>query len=537
MGYKLLQYHIKSSHEKDTQILFYTIQNNTNDLLSKLMYKYTQQKDEILKKHQEVKSYLSSKENILDLDLTEIKNKINKGIMNTPYNIYITDENYVIKNTTYKPDLGFNLSFAKDSFEDHYKNNVIGVSTPIFEKTSKNFFSFSDSYIIKNGKKIGILQVSYNYPETKKEVIQIRDTIDKYPTIKDAKAYIIVNTGFVNDLILKDFPAYKPTLAEIEEKMKRGTQIKNTLKNSTTYTHEFTQDSKKYKSFYFSTNSAIFSDTRIIYSVVLDETEFYATLLNMTGLMVIITIIGIIGIFILTNLRSKETRLSDQDRFVRNSMHEIQTPLSIITLNNNLRQREFGNDEYSNEIDSALKILQNSYEDMSYITTQDNIEYPIIEIELEDIVEQRIEYFKTIAKANDTDIKYELASNCYINISLIEITRLIDNNLSNAIKYATPNSTIHVKLKDNILSFNNIGNHIHDTNQVFKKYFINLLVEQQGTLVTYEQIDESVYKDGTMSMDALRAMVRRIRKKIETDHIENILEEGYRLNVEKNSIK
>lgn len=47
--------------------------------------------------------------------------------------------------------------------------------------------------------------------------------------------------------------------------------------------------------------------------------------------------------------------------------------------------------------------------------------------------------------------------------------------------------------------------------------------------VTYEMIEESIYKDKTMSMDGLRALVRRLRVKLADDIIQNLLEEGYKI--------
>ena len=40
-------------------------------------------------------------------------------------------------------------------------------------------------------------------------------------------------------------------------------------------------------------------------------------------------------------------------------------------------------------------------------------------------------------------------------------------------------------------------------------------------------IDEFVYENKTMSIDGLRALVRRLRAKLEDDIIKNVLDEGY----------
>lgn len=74
----------------------------------------------------------------------------------------------------------------------------------------------------------------------------------------------------------------------------------------------------------------------------------------------------------------------------------------------------------------------------------------------------------------------------------------------------------HIKLKN-------------DTDALTKKErdLLNLLLENQDTVVTYALIEEYVYKDHIMSMDALRALVRRLRSKLADDIIKNILDEGY----------
>ena len=48
---------------------------------------------------------------------------------------------------------------------------------------------------------------------------------------------------------------------------------------------------------------------------------------------------------------------------------------------------------------------------------------------------------------------------------------------------------------------------------------LNLLLEYQGKSVSYEMINENIYKDKNMSMDGLRALVRRLRVKLVDDMI------------------
>jgi len=90
---------------------------------------------------------------------------------------------------------------------------------------------------------------------------------------------------------------------------------------------------------------------------------------------------------------------------------------------------------------------------------------------LSEIVKKRIEYFQTIAAVNDKKITFDIDSHCRIDISLIELSRLIDNSLYNAIKYSAVGSPIEVILANNVLSFHNLGKAIENKEKVFNKYF------------------------------------------------------------------
>ncbi len=132
---------------------------------------------------------------------------------------------------------------------------------------------------------------------------------------------------------------------------------------------------------------------------------------------------------------------------------------------------EQGTDTYSEEIDSALKVLHNSYRSMSFIMTKDPLGYEIETLDLSEIVKQRIEYFQTIAAVNDKKIIFDIDGHYKLDISLIELTRLIDNSLYNAIKYSAVGSHITVTLANNVLSFHNLGEVIENKEKVFNKYF------------------------------------------------------------------
>ena len=144
LAYRSLYNAYVKSHDQESKILFYKLQNETSKLLTKLHHDYTQIKPILIMKHKMVESYLN--EHPQETNLTAIHRLINKGVNDKPYDIYITNSDLVITNTTFLPDLGFDLSFAKDIFDRHKKEKVIEPCSPLFEKSSQGFMSYSDSY-------------------------------------------------------------------------------------------------------------------------------------------------------------------------------------------------------------------------------------------------------------------------------------------------------------------------------------------------------------------------------------------------------
>ena len=469
-AYLLLRSNFIANHKKDTQILFYQIQSKTLPLLSQLLYEYNIQKNILLQKHDVVKKYLLSQQlSPLEVNLKTIYKEINGKESESLYNIYISDKNLVIQNSTLKKDIGFRLSFAKEFFDKHYEQNITGICTPLFEQYSQEFLSYTDSYIGKKGnEKEYLLQISYRYKNI--NIKSIKNILLHYPSIIEAKAYIIVNSGLINGFNLKNTPSHKLNIDEMLERIAQGKAIEEKLRNKNLLIENFRKNDTNYIIISLSMQSPIYSDTKVIYSIVFDNTDLQNTLQFLDYFITIIIFLGSLAIFATFKLRKKEIKLNKQDRFIQNSMHEIKTPLSIIALNNELRKLEFGSDEYSLEIESAIKTLKISFEDMSFAITKDEINYPTEILFLENVLKERIAYFQSIATSNQKHILLHVTSECSVKMSKVGLIRLIDNNLSNAIKYSSKNSTIRVILNANKLSFYNIGKPIQNTKNIFKKY-------------------------------------------------------------------
>ncbi|SFV54831.1 two-component sensor histidine kinase [hydrothermal vent metagenome] len=462
-GYYLLRKNMLQNHKAQREIIVLDIQTKVESLLSALLHSYTLKKEEIQKKHKEVLSFLQKCGcDPLRLNLTPLYQKLNANYTPPRYNIYITDENLTIKNTTFKNDLGFSLRFAKATFDKHAKEHIIGVSTPLLEASTQKFFSYSDSYIPKTDK---ILQLSYTYEASSQRFQKIQHFLHKMGIVR-ATSYIILNDGFINKI---DFATQtKEKLAQVIEKNQED--AKKILKTLQTKSRSIRQN-KDLQTIYFVVDSPILKDAKVLYSITFDESDFYLKLATLKIVFLVITLFGVVGIIFLWYLRKKEIKLSYQEQFLRSAMHEIQTPLSVITLNHEMNTLKTGENEFTKEITNALQILELSYNELSFALLATKQEHKVEKLSLVEIVQKRVSYFKAVAKSMQKKIIVESEDPSCIMISSIELIRIIDNTLSNALKYSDPKSTIKVEIKQSNLCISNKGKKILDTKRIFERYF------------------------------------------------------------------
>ena len=169
--------------------------------------------------------------------------------------------------------------------------------------------------------------------------------------------------------------------------------------------------------------------------------------------------------------------LDENKQFIADMVHQIRTPLTVIMTNSSLieMKSESQISSYTTQINSAINMLSNSYEDLSYIISNDTIVYKPIEIDFTDFINERVDFFEVIAQANGKTIQTNIAHDLSVYMNDIELERLIDNNLSNAIKHSNDKSQIEVVLEKNdselVLKFISMGRNISDVSLIFDKNY------------------------------------------------------------------
>lgn len=167
--------------------------------------------------------------------------------------------------------------------------------------------------------------------------------------------------------------------------------------------------------------------------------------------------------------------VQSQDKFIKNAIHEINTPLSIIIANIDLFKLKYGENRYLSKIEAGSKIVHNIYNDLAYLIKKDRIKYENISINFSEFLKERVDFFDEIAIGNDLHIQIDIKEELFFSFNDTQLQRICDNTLSNAIKYSFAKSVIYVKLDkiENkiVLDIQNSGETLANPEKLFQRYY------------------------------------------------------------------
>lgn len=142
-----------------------------------------------------------------------------------------------------------------------------------------------------------------------------------------------------------------------------------------------------------------------------------------------------------------ENLLKNQRVFLSHAVHETNTPLSVIMGNIDLYDLEYERNEYISNIEVAMKNVVAIYDDLSYLVKKDQVAYNTHSINLIDFVKSRMYFFEKVANQMESNFVFDTKEkDMTINFNETKLQRIIDNTLTNAIKYTYENQAITVSL-------------------------------------------------------------------------------------------
>lgn len=168
--------------------------------------------------------------------------------------------------------------------------------------------------------------------------------------------------------------------------------------------------------------------------------------------------------------------IASQKQFLKHAVHETNTPLSIIMGNIEMFEMEYGKNKYLSNIEVAMKNIFSIYDDLSYLVKKDQVNQATHKIDLVDFIRSRVEFFASSALKFKSKFKFQTNKNKIIlNFNEIKLQRIVDNNLTNAIKYTFENEVINVKLEVHNANCDFIiesrSAQILDPQKIFEEYY------------------------------------------------------------------
>ncbi len=147
------------------------------------------------------------------------------------------------------------------------------------------------------------------------------------------------------------------------------------------------------------------------------------------------------------------------DRFIKDTTHDLNTPLSTILANVEMIDpaRLAPEDRKRFErIEGGARSVSTLYEDLKFATLESERPLQIEPFAMEELVQERLEFFEPLIRARGLRIHRDL-EHAPIRADRQAMARVVDNLLSNAVKYNRPGGTVTVRVGPGILEVADTG--------------------------------------------------------------------------------
>jgi signal transduction histidine kinase len=205
--------------------------------------------------------------------------------------------------------------------------------------------------------------------------------------------------------------------------------------------------------------------------------SYQAIYLKILILSICIGVFIFISIYLIIKISVEPYKKANEylDAFFNDAMHELKTPLGVIQLNLEILEEKHPQIKEITRSMNATKNLFLVYEDIEYLIKQKSVNYNKELVDFSYILRQRIDQFESLTQAKALIFNSDIQNDVTLFLNRIQLQRLIDNTLSNAIKYSFKNTLISIKLEQKhtsiCFSVTNFGEPIVNKKQIFHRYY------------------------------------------------------------------
>ncbi|WP_121725880.1 sensor histidine kinase [Helicobacter labetoulli] len=185
--------------------------------------------------------------------------------------------------------------------------------------------------------------------------------------------------------------------------------------------------------------------------------------------------VGVVAYFLVKlSLKPMQQRINALNAFIKDSTHEINTPLSIILMSIETLPLDNLTPAQSQKIERiklASKSLSHIYKILVAYNFPHSINHKCENLALHILLQERLEYFSPFFEQKALQLQSTITPS-YIFASAEKMSCVLDNLLSNAIKYNKKGGEIDISLKEGVLSISDSGCGMADSDKerIFERY-------------------------------------------------------------------
>lgn len=169
--------------------------------------------------------------------------------------------------------------------------------------------------------------------------------------------------------------------------------------------------------------------------------------------------------FAMYSLRPMKEALRLLEDFLKDLIHDLNTPATSILLNSKLLRRR-GDFEEIERIELSAKSISSLYKNLELITPNEMAKSE--DVSLEELVNGKIEILHKLYPKIKFNKNME---NLIIKSNKNALDRIIDNLLTNACKYNKKNGEVNISTNNQKLIIEDTGIGIKDVKKVFQRYY------------------------------------------------------------------
>ena len=184
--------------------------------------------------------------------------------------------------------------------------------------------------------------------------------------------------------------------------------------------------------------------------------------------LILYTIISIIITFLFAfyALRPIRQAISLNEEFVKDILHDFNTPISSMKINFKMLKKEIGSNQKIDRIETNIETILSLQNNLQIFLK--GLRNQADRFDIQSLVKNRISYFQTLY----SDVTYiSKVESCIVITNKDAFTRILDNLLSNAGKYNKPNGKVIIYIKHNKLIVEDTGKGIKNPSMIFARYY------------------------------------------------------------------